>query len=50
MNGPIDTLNFMLLGFGVIFGVLFLHLWSLRARERNLKKDLEMLEEIKKGK
>jgi hypothetical protein len=50
MNGPIDTLGYLLLGFGVIFGVLFLHLWSLRARVRSLNTDLEMLEEIKQGK
>ncbi len=48
-SGPIDTLNYMLLGFGVIFGVLFLHLWSLRARRVNFEKDIEMLEEFKKS-
>jgi hypothetical protein len=48
MNEPIDTLGYMLLGFAVIFGALFLHLWSLKSRFRNLNTDLEMLEEIKK--
>ena len=49
-DGPIDTANYMILGFAVIFGVLFLHLWSLRARWQNLRRDLELLEEIEKDK
>lgn len=49
-DGPIDTANYMILGFAVIFGVLFLHLWSLRARWQNLKRDLELLDEIEKDK
>jgi hypothetical protein len=47
-NGPIDTLGYMILGYSVIFGVLALHIWSLRFRRINLEKDLELLEEIEK--
>lgn len=49
-NGPIETTGYMILGFSVIFGVLFLHLWSLRLRRINLNKDLELLKEIGKKK
>lgn len=41
-----DTTSFMYLGFGVIFTVMALHLFSLYRRRRNLITDLELLEEI----
>lgn len=47
-EGPAETTGFMLLGFAVIFGVLFLHVASLVIRQRNLKRDLEVLEEVSK--
>ena len=43
---PISTFNFMLLGFGVILGIMTLFLISLVARFRNLRRDLELLQEI----
>jgi CcmD family protein len=47
-HGPTtpDTTSFMYLGFGVIFTVIALHLFSLYRRRRSLKRDLELLEEI----
>ncbi len=47
-SGPIDTTGYMILGFSVIFGVLLIHLWSIRLRRINLNKDLELLKEISK--
>ncbi|HEX9595766.1 MAG TPA: hypothetical protein VF982_02710 [Anaerolineales bacterium] len=43
-----DTTAYLILGYAVIFGALALHLASLRLRRRNLERDLEVLEEIKK--
>ena len=41
-----DTTDFMILGYTVIFGVMLLHLLSLYLRHRNLKLDLELLEDL----
>lgn len=46
MEGPANTLNYMLLGYGVIFGIMFLYLASLVVRWRNLKQDEQMLEDL----
>lgn len=43
-----ETTNYMILGYAVIFGVLFLHLASFVVRNRNLRHDLEMLEKLNK--
>ena len=45
-EGPADTTNFMIAGYAVIFGVMLIYLFSLLVRQRNLQKDLEVLEEI----
>ena len=49
-SGPIETTGYMILGYSVIFGILLLHLWSLRLRRINLMKDLALLKEIEKNK
>lgn len=50
-QGPIETTNYMIMGYSVIFGVMLIYLVSLFLRFRNLKQDMEVLEEIeKKGK
>ena len=41
-----DTLNYMILGFAVVFGTIGIHLWSLFSRSSRLKKDLALLEDI----
>ena len=46
MEGPANTLSYMLLGYGVIFGIMFLYLVSLVVRWRNLKQDEQMLEDL----
>jgi len=45
-EGPADTTSYMIAGYAVIFGVMLLYLISLMVRQRNLQKDLEVLEEI----
>lgn len=45
-QAPAATLDFMLLGYGVILGTMALFLISLAVRFRNLRRDLELLEEI----
>ena len=45
-EGPADTTSYMIAGYAVIFGVMLLYLISLIVRQRNLQKDLEVLEEI----
>jgi hypothetical protein len=45
-EGPADTTDFMIAGYAVIFGVMLIYLISLFVRQRNLNKDLEVLEEI----
>lgn len=46
---PADTLGYMLLGFGVIFVGLAVLILSLIVRFRNLRRDLEILEEVEAG-
>lgn len=43
-----DTVNFMVLGYAVIFGVMALYLGSLVMRFRNLREDTKTLDEVEK--
>lgn len=45
-TGTAETTNYMILGFVVIFGVLFLHLASFPLRKRSLAADLQALERV----
>lgn len=45
-EGPANTTNYMIAGYAVIFGVMLIYLISLLVRQRNLQKDLEVMEEI----
>jgi len=45
-DAPANTTNYMIAGYVVIFGVMLIYLISLLIRQRNLQKDLEVLEEI----
>ncbi len=45
-DAPANTTNYMIAGYVVIFGVMLIYLISLLVRQRNLQKDLEVLEEI----
>lgn len=42
---PAQTLNYMIAGYAVIFGVMGIYLLSLVVRFRNLKQDLDVLSE-----
>jgi hypothetical protein len=46
-EGPAQTTNYMILGYAVIFGMMMVYIASLYLRQRNLKQDLELLEELK---
>jgi len=41
-----DTTNFMIFGYAVIFGVMFLYILSLYLRRRNLEMDMELLKDM----
>jgi CcmD family protein len=43
-----DTTDYMILGYGLIFTVMLVYVWSLYRRANSLKKDLEVLEEAEK--
>jgi len=45
-EAPADTFNYMMLGFAVILGSMGLHVVSLLVRFRNLRRDLEVLDEV----
>lgn len=45
-QAPAQTTNFMIAGYAVIFGVMFLYIISLAVRARNLRRQLVMLEEL----
>ncbi len=44
-DAPADTFNYMVLGFGVILGLMALFILSFFVRFRNLRRELEYLEE-----
>jgi hypothetical protein len=46
-EGPAQTTNYMILGYAVIFGLMLIYIASLYIRQRNLKQDLELMEELK---
>ncbi len=50
MNGPADTLNYMVAGYAVIFTIMIIYLASLVIRWRNLRQDQEMLEQVEEEK
>ena len=43
---PLETTNYMIAGYAVIFGVMLVYLVSLFVRWRNLKRDVQMLQEL----
>ncbi|UYN90051.1 MAG: hypothetical protein KIT08_02155 [Anaerolineales bacterium] len=47
---PIETTNYMILGFAVTFGAIALHLASFPLRVKNLKADYEILKSAKPAK
>jgi CcmD family protein len=47
-SGPANTLNYMIAGYTVIFGIIFLYIASLVVRTRNLNQEEEMLMNLEK--
>lgn len=45
-QGPAETTNYMILGYAILFVILAVYLVSLYLRSRNLRRDVELLEEI----
>lgn len=46
MEGPSDSLNYMIAGYAVIFGVMLAYLVSLIVRWKNLRRDETMLKDL----
>jgi CcmD family protein len=44
-EGPAETTNYMIFGYAVIFGTIFLYIASLYLRRRNLQQDLETMKD-----
>ncbi len=42
----LETTNYMIAGYAVIFGVMLVYLVSLFMRWRNLKQDVQLLQEL----
>ncbi len=45
---PADTIDYMIAGYVVIFGMMSLYITSLLIRERNLRRDLSMFQALQK--
>ena len=48
MDTTPNTVNFMIIGFVVIYGVMAAYLGSLLVRYRNLRQDVKTLDELEK--
>ena len=46
LKSPAETTRYMIAGYSVIFGVMFLYIVSLIVRSRKLKQELETLKEL----
>ncbi len=45
-QAPAETTTFMIAGYSVIFGIILLYIISIFVRRRNLKRDLDTLNEM----
>ncbi len=43
---PAETTDYMYLGFAFIFGPMFLYIWSLISRRKNMIKDMAILKDL----
>ena len=48
VEGPANTLSYLVAGYVVIFGSMAAYLVSLIVRFRNLKQDMDMFQELEK--
>jgi len=49
-QAPAETTRYMLAGYSVIFGIMITYIVSLIVRNRNLKRDMESLNELEQEK
>ena len=49
-QAPANTVGYMIAGYAVIFSFILIYLVSLAIRRRNLKADLEVIQEMEKEK
>ena len=50
LQAPAETTRYMIAGYVVIFGIMFLYIISLSIRSRNLKREMETLKELEQDK
>jgi hypothetical protein len=50
LETPPDTSGYMVAGYAIAFGVMFIYVVSLFIRFRNLERDMSMFEEMDKDK
>jgi hypothetical protein len=50
LETPPDTSQYMIAGYAIAFGVMFIYVASLFIRYRNLKRDMSMFEEMDQDK
>jgi len=50
LQAPAETTRYMIAGYVVIFGIMFLYILSLIIRSRNLKREMETLKELEQEK
>jgi len=48
MEGTANTLNYMIAGYAVIFGITLIYLGSLAIRWRNLRQEEDILNQLEK--
>lgn len=48
-QGPAETTNYMVFGYLIIFGSMLLYVISLYLRQRSLKQDLTLIEDLQEG-
>lgn len=48
-EGPADTTSYLIMGYAVIFTVMALYVWSLSARNKSLKADLDILDQFEES-
>jgi hypothetical protein len=50
LQAPAETTRYMIAGYVVIFGIMFLYIISLIIRSRNLKREMETIKELDQDK
>ncbi len=48
-SGPPDTTSYLILGYVIIGGIGLVYVASLLLRQRNLRRDLDLIEQLESG-